>query len=59
MPLGLQKRFPAQRLRAVPEAVQATPARSPFRGLEEQNLAAPPLRAEVLALARILGIREI
>ncbi len=31
----------------------------PFTVIEEQNLAAPPLRAEVLALLRSLRIREI
>lgn len=31
----------------------------PFTVLQEQSLAAPPLRAEVLALVRSLGIREV
>ncbi len=31
----------------------------PFTVLEEQGLANPPLRAEVLALVRSLGIREV
>lgn len=31
----------------------------PLTVLEEQSLAAPPLRAEVLALVRSLGIREV
>jgi len=31
----------------------------PFAVLEEQRLASPPLRAEVLALVRSLGVREV